>query len=80
MGLALNTLFIGASYYAFDNGENVAGASALSAEVVWYSGNIYNAANGAHKFNEDQQRTFFDELDRQLPREHFSVIFYRTAF
>lgn len=76
----LNALFIGASYYAFENGEDVAGAFALSAEAVWYTGNIYNAANGALKFNEDQQRAFFDDLDRQLPREHFSVVFYRTAF
>ena len=47
---------------AFDNDEEVAGAFAAFFEVGWYSGNIYNAVSGAHKFNRDEEAKFLRGL------------------
>jgi TM2 domain-containing membrane protein YozV len=33
-------------------------------EVVWYGGNLYNAINGAHRYNQDQKDAFLKELRR----------------
>jgi len=37
-------------------------------EAGWYGGNIYNAMNGAHKFNRDRR-----EEETQRLRERFGV-------
>ncbi len=59
----LNSIFLSATYYAFDNDETVAAIFAASLEAVWYTGNIYNAANGARKYNQHQEQIFFTELE-----------------
>ena len=59
----LNTVFLSATYYAFENDETVAGIFAASLEAVWYTGNIYNAANGAKKYNQHQHDIFIKQLE-----------------
>jgi tetratricopeptide (TPR) repeat protein len=58
----LNGLLIGAAVVAYHNDESVAGSFILVFESGWYFGNIYNAANGAHKYNQRQRESFFDQL------------------
>ena len=36
---------------AFDSGNEAVGGLLLFFEAGWYTGNIYNAASNAHKFN-----------------------------
>ena len=61
----LNSVFLSATYYAFQNDETVAGIFAASLEAVWYTGNIYNAANGARKYNQHQENLFFRDLEEK---------------
>ena len=61
----LNTVFLSATYYAFENDETVAGIFAASLEAVWYTGNIYNAANGAKKYNQHQHDIFIKQLEEK---------------
>lgn len=61
----LNTIFLSATYYAFDNDEIVAGIFAASLESVWYTGNIYNAVNGARKYNQYQEQIFFKGIEEK---------------
>jgi len=58
----VNGLLIGAAAIAYHNDEPVAGSFILVFESGWYFGNIYNAASGAHKFNQRQRESFFDQL------------------
>lgn len=62
---ALNAIFIGGSYAAFDNDEDVLGVFLVFMETTWYSGNIYNAVNGARQFNRQQQERFMRNLKIQ---------------
>ena len=65
--LAWNSLFI---YAAADNltQENYGTGSILSAfALLWYSGTIYGAVNGAHKWNRDMQLNRLDELESEYP-------------
>ena len=58
----VNGVLIGAAVVAYHNDEPVAGSFILVFETGWYFGNIYNAASGAHKFNQRQRENFFDQL------------------
>jgi tetratricopeptide (TPR) repeat protein len=71
----LNGACIGAGIHAFHNDEPVAGAIAVLLELIWYSGNVYNAANGAHKYNALTRETFFDDLDRHTFLEEDGPLF-----
>jgi len=62
ISLLINGVLIGASAVAYHNHEPVAGSFILVFESGWYFGNIYNAANGAHKFNQRQRESFFEQL------------------
>ncbi len=62
ISLLVNGVLIGAAAIAYHNDEPVAGSFILLFESGWYFGNIYNAANGAHKFNQRQREMFFDQL------------------
>jgi tetratricopeptide (TPR) repeat protein len=62
ISLLVNGLLIGAAAVAYHNDEPVAGSFILVFESGWYLGNIYNAVNGAHKFNQRQREGFFDQL------------------
>jgi tetratricopeptide (TPR) repeat protein len=61
----VNGVLVGAAVIAYHNDEPVAGSFLLVFESSWYLGNIYNAANGAHKFNQRQRENFFDQLQLQ---------------
>lgn len=58
----VNGILITAAAVAYHNDEPVAGSFILLFESGWYFGNIYNAASGAHKYNQRQRETFFDQL------------------
>jgi len=65
--LAWNSLFI---YAAADNiaQENYGTGSILSAfALLWYSGTIYGAVNGAHKWNRDMRLNKVDDLEVEFP-------------
>jgi len=59
----LNGVLIWAAWESFDNGENVTGGLLAVIEFGWYTGNIYNAVNNAHKYNRRKQRKFFRDLE-----------------
>ncbi|HEY5672342.1 MAG TPA: hypothetical protein VIR78_01430 [Malonomonas sp.] len=66
MAFALNAAFIYGALEAWDN-ENYAVAGILSLfEIGWYGGNIYNAMNNAHKYNQGQQGLLLDRLQKQF--------------
>ncbi len=58
----LNGAFIWAAAEAFRNDNTVTGGILLFFEAGWYAGNIYNAVNGAHKFNRRSEQQFMDNL------------------
>ena len=58
----LNGAFIWATVEAFRNDNNVTGGILLFFESGWYLGNIYNAVNGAHKYNRRSEQQFLDGL------------------
>ncbi len=63
LAFCLNSLLIWASIEAFENDLAVTGALLATVEGGWYFGNIYNALNGAHKFNRRQEDRYFDALN-----------------
>lgn len=65
IAFVLNGLFIWGAYEAFDNGNNVAGGILLLFESGWYSGNIYGAISGAHKYNRNKTDTYFKSLEEK---------------
>ena len=67
----LNGTFIWATIEAFRNDNNVTGAILLFFEAGWYSGNIYNAVNGAHKFNRRSEQQFMDNLQARYSLSYF---------
>lgn len=58
----LNGAFIWATVEAFQNDNNVTGGILLFFESGWYLGNIYNAVNGANKFNRRNEQHYLDGL------------------
>ncbi len=58
----LNGAFIWAAVESFHNDNNVTGGILLFFEAGWYTGNIYNAVNGAHKYNRRSEQQFMDNL------------------
>lgn len=66
IAFALNAAFIYAAVESWDN-ENYATSAIISLfELGWYGGNIYNAVNNAHKYNQRQQRRFIDQLQERF--------------
>lgn len=68
LAFALNAAFIAAAWEAFDGGHEVLGGILVFFEAGWYGGNIYNAMNGAHKFNRDRR-----EEEKARLRERFGI-------
>jgi TolA-binding protein/TM2 domain-containing membrane protein YozV len=58
----LNGAFIWATVEAFHNDNNVTGGILLFFESGWYLGNIYNAVNGAEKYNRRNEQKYLDGL------------------
>jgi len=56
----LNGAFIWATVEAFHHDNNVTGGILLFFESGWYLGNIYNAVNGANKYNRRMEKQFLD--------------------
>ena len=63
LAFVLNGVLIWAAYESFDNGENVTGVLLSAVETGWYFGNVYNAMNGAYKFNRRERERFFETLE-----------------
>jgi TolA-binding protein len=55
---------------AFDEDLNVLGGLLVALEVGWYSGNIYSAVNGAHKYNRKVRDDFRQNLPDQFDIEY----------
>lgn len=68
LALLLNTAFIAGAWESFDNGNEVVGGILLLFEAGWYTGNIFNAATSAQKFNREVQ-----ELEKGRLRERFGL-------
>jgi len=65
VAFTLNAAFIYAAIEAWNN-ENYAVASILTMfEIGWYGGNIYNAANNAHKINQQRETEFIEQLQQR---------------
>jgi len=61
----LNTLFILAAYKAYESDNHGLGAILTLFEIGWYTGGIYGAVGGAHKYN------------RNLDEDHFRIGMHR---
>ena len=59
----LNAAFIFGMVEAFRHEEYVVGGILTFFEVGWYSGNIYSAVNGAHKYNQRKKQEYLDFLE-----------------
>jgi hypothetical protein len=63
--LCWNGLFGFATYDAFRRGHYGVGALLAALELLWYSGTIYGAVSGAHRYNRDARLNFLDELEER---------------
>jgi len=54
----LNGVFIWGAIEAFNQGNTGVGVMMTIFEAGWYSGNIYSAVSGAHKYNRAQKNSF----------------------
>lgn len=61
----LNTAFILATAEAYHHRNYVTGGILLFFESGWYLGNIYNAVNGAHKYNRRSEQQFMEDLQNR---------------
>lgn len=66
LSFVLNGILVAGVAAALHNDEPVAAAALSVVEVAWYSGNIYGAANAAHKRNAAARQRFFGELEFRL--------------
>lgn len=69
LALLLNAAFIWGALESFNEGNEVVGSILLFFEAGWYTGNIYNAVNSAHKYNRDVR-----EREKRKLRERFGVL------
>lgn len=83
----LNGLFIAGTYFAVDNENYPVAGILIIFELGWYSGNIYSAANGAHKYNRKIDEDIFkksienfDLLEHKVRSRPQTGIFFRFYF
>jgi len=62
----VNGVLIAATVEAFDSGNEALGIAIGLVELGFYSGNIYGAVNGAHKYNRMQTGRFIEKLKMNL--------------
>jgi hypothetical protein len=79
LSFLLNSLFIVGTVEAAHQGElAVAGGLGFFA-AAWYTGNVYSAVNGAHKFNRHQAEVLLRDLERRFrvppPQGQHSQVF-----
>lgn len=63
--LLINTGLAWAAWESFDNDQNALGGIIGFIGLGFYTGNIYSAVAGAHKFNRDQSQAFGQHLNQQ---------------
>jgi len=61
----LNGAFIWGMVEAFQHKNYVVGGILTFFELGWYSGNIYSAVSGAHKYNRKKKKEYLDGLERE---------------
>lgn len=61
----LNGLFIWGAIATYDHGNHVAAGILTFFELGWYSGNIFTAIGGAHAYNRQADKKYFERLDSQ---------------
>lgn len=74
----INALFIGATYYFFDNGNWPAGLITLSLETGWYVGGINGAGLEAKAYNEQLYNTHGKGL--MIRNDLFPFLMIETSF
>jgi tetratricopeptide (TPR) repeat protein len=78
IAFALNGAFIWGMVEAFEDKNYVVGGILTFFELGWYSGNIYSAVSGAHKYNRSRIREYLDRLEKE---GSFSAgIFFRGKY
>jgi tetratricopeptide (TPR) repeat protein len=68
----LNGAFILATVEAFHHDNNVTGGILLFFETGWYLGNIYNAVNGANKYNRRSEQQFLNTLQNKYVISYYN--------
>ncbi len=68
LAFGLNAAFLLGALESFASGNETVGALLLFFEAGWYTGNIFNAVNHAHKYNRD-----LHEREKQPLRERYGV-------
>lgn len=83
----LNALFILGAYKAFDNDNCAVGGILTIFEVGWYTGNIYSAISGAHKYNRKidddifkRSLQNFDLIENEIRKTPNMFIMFRFYF
>ena len=83
----LNALFILGAYTAFDDENYAVGGILTLFEVGWYTGNIYSAVNGAHKYNRKIDENIFkrslqnfDLIENEIRKMPNMSIMFRFYF
>ncbi|HYA85654.1 MAG TPA: tetratricopeptide repeat protein [Nitrospirota bacterium] len=67
----LNGSFIWATAESFQHNNNATGGILLFFEAGWYLGNIYNAVNGAYKYNDRLEQRFMDNLHNRFDFSYY---------
>ncbi len=76
----LNAALIGATWEAFDNGNEILGGLLGVVGAGFYSGNIYGSVSSANKYNRDQVQRFIDGLRVRMPDGNRSKALNIEAF
>ena len=64
IAFALNGAFIWGMVESFHHKNYVVGGILTFFELGWYSGNIYSAVSGAHKYNQRKKKEYLDSLEK----------------
>ncbi len=65
IAFVLNAAFIWGMVEAFEHENYVVGGILTFFELGWYSGNIYSAVSGAHKYNRNKKKEYLDLLEKE---------------
>jgi tetratricopeptide (TPR) repeat protein len=83
----LNALFIWGAVKAFDDDNPAVGGILTIFEAGWYSGNVYGAVSGAHKYNRKIDEDIFNKslenfelLEYEIRKTHDVSIMFRFYF
>lgn len=66
LAFTLNAAFLYGALEAYENDNYTVAAILLFFETGWYTGNIYNAVNNAHKYNQRQQARHKGEMRQRF--------------